>query len=300
MKVKNKLGILVLCMLLLVGCGDSEDANITDGSDVTNTLQSEKEDDEVMGDDGIEQYMEIVSQMVGTYSDIEGYGIQVSIEQNEYGMADIVFMTEDREINYIFEDCCPDETLLLFQINQGNQEIFVSMDEDGYLAVDGCEMKTYNTLYTVNDDVVGDENYTENNGEKTPKEYIFSGSKENYPIYVFVKDTEYIVISRYIFMGDYTDLVDIKLKSSVGDDSGNKELVVRRPSFGEDEYSLTFHDYQYDNLNEPIVIEFAEDMSYIDVTATWQENVTNEQSLYNGHYELEGIYTFEEYAELYY
>ncbi len=220
--MKKKLGILALCMLMLVGCGNREDINITDGSDVTNTLQSEKEDDEVMGDDGIEQYMEIVSQMVGTYSDIEGYGIQVRIEQNEYGMADIVFMTEDGEINYIFEDCCPDKTLLLFQINQGNQEIFVSMDEDGYLAVDGCEMKTYNTLYTVNDDVVGDDNYTEDNGEKTPKEYIFSGSKENYPIYVFVKDTEYIVISRYIFMGDYTDLVDIKLKSSVGDDSGNK------------------------------------------------------------------------------
>ena len=137
--------------------------------------------------------------------------------------------------------------------------------------------------------------------EQTPKDYIFSGDDDNYPIYVYTKGTELVTISKYVFMGEtLPDTVDINFNSSVGDDSGNMELEVRRPEFGDDEYSLWTHDWDYKDLNEPIIIDFASDMSYIDVSATWNENVTNEQSLYNGHYELEGIYTVEEYARKFY
>lgn len=68
-------------------------------------------DDEPIGDEGVEIYMETVSEMAGTYSDIEGYGIQVIIEQNDYGMADIVFMNEGGT-DYTFEDCCPVDNLI--------------------------------------------------------------------------------------------------------------------------------------------------------------------------------------------
>lgn len=73
-----------------------------------------------------------------------------------------------------------------------------------------------------------------------------------------------------------------------------------RPAFENDEYSLLTHDQEYDDLNDPIIITFAADMSYIDVSATWNENITNEQSLYNGHYELEGTYSVREYADKFY
>lgn len=141
---------------------------------------------------------------------------------------------------------------------------------------------------------------SEESQKQTPKECIFSGDKDNYPIYVYKKDTELITVHRDIFMDEPTEDVDVAFNSAVGDDSGNMELDVRKPSFDNDEYSLLIHDWEYDNLNEPIIITFASDMSYIDVSATWNEKITNEQSLYNGHYELEGIYNTDEYVSKFY
>ena len=106
-----------------------------------------EEDDEPIGDEGVEVYMENVSEMVGTYSDIEDYGIQVIIEQNEYGMADITFKMEGEKADYIFEDCSTVDDLLLFEIYDVDQTVYVSLDAEGYLSVSGCEMKTYNSIF---------------------------------------------------------------------------------------------------------------------------------------------------------
>lgn len=252
-----------------------------------------------MGDDGVEiMFAEVISKMAGTYTDIEGYGIMVNIELNENGLADITFVTDGYEPDYIFENCAPMGESLEIEIWDKEQQIYLYVDEEGYLGVSGCEMKTYNSIFEKTN-TTGNNEYGKNIETATPKEQIFSGGKEDYPIYVYRRDTEYITISRYIFMGDFTDLVDITLKSEVGDSSGQKELEVRRPSFEEDEYSLTFCDWEYDNLHDPIVIEFAGDMSYIDVTANWNASVTDEQSFYAGRYELENIYSEEEYVNLY-
>lgn len=114
---------------------------------------AEEEDYEPIGDNGIEEmFIEVISQMEGMYSDIEGYGIQVKIELNENGLADITFMTEGYEPDYIFKDCAPIDESLEIQIWQDGQEIYIHKDEDGYLSVNGCDMKTYNTIYEQKND----------------------------------------------------------------------------------------------------------------------------------------------------
>lgn len=142
---------------------------------------------------------------------------------------------------------------------------------------------------------------------KTPKDYIFSGTEEDYLTYIYVKDTEVITASRYYFMGESTDLVDITFMSyaedylddGIGDliyggDAGDRELAVKRSGFNEDSCSVSVSDEEYDNLNEPIIVTFSNDMSSIDVTATWKAGVLNQQAIFNGHYELQGTYTVDE------
>lgn len=114
---------------------------------------TEEENYEPIGDNGIEEmFIEVISQMEGMYSDIEGYGVQVKIELNESGLVDITFMTEGYEPDYIFKDCAPIDESLEIQIWQDGQEIYVHKDEDGYLSVNGCDMKTYNTIYEQKND----------------------------------------------------------------------------------------------------------------------------------------------------
>lgn len=137
---------------------------------------------------------------------------------------------------------------------------------------------------------------------KTPRDYIFSGDTENYLTYVYVKDTEVITASRYDFMGEGTDLLDITFTSHNKDyeDDGTEpdtDLWVRRSSFNEDSCTVTIHDWDYNNSDEPITVSFSDDMSQIDVTATWKADVTNEQAIFNGHYELQGTYTVDEMSE---
>ena len=162
------------------------------------------------------------------------------------------------------------------------------------------ETERDSTIVEENEISVDSSDTSEESQKQTPKECIFSGDKDNYPIYVYKKDTELITVHRDIFMDEPTKNVDVAFNSAVGDDSGNMELDVRKPSFDNDDYSLSIHDWEYDNLNEPIIITFATDMSYIDVSATWNKKITNEQSLYNGHYDLEGIYNTDEYVRKFY
>lgn len=152
-----------------------------------------------------------------------------------------------------------------------------------------------------------DENHT------TPQDYIFSGTRDDCLTYVYIKETEVITASRYYLMGENTDLVDITFTSyaedyeddGIGDSiygftAGDRNLSVRRSGFNDDSCSVTVYDEEYSNLDEPIIVTFSDDMSSIDVTATWKAGVLNEQAIFDGHYELYGTYTTDELVDCFY
>lgn len=118
---------------------------------VVKEVQEDISSNEATGDS---QYT--IDTMCGWYTDIEGYGIVVLIEKVDEKSA-TVYLYPNANINtnpdYVFENCIysQDDNYLYLRTISGTQdiEVFYDINEVGMIGIGGCEMKTYNSIFSL-------------------------------------------------------------------------------------------------------------------------------------------------------